>query len=104
VSDFFGRIVTLKRFRHFKMNIFQTVGLETALKASLVYNLSTKNGQAPNFAKADHGMAFELTSEKYLEVLKSGKEIFDKLPQVWTTSEELKNGLRNLLTNSSLEK
>ena len=80
------------------------VGLESALKESLIYNRTTKNGQAPNFAKADQGMAFDLTSENYIEVLKSGKEVFDKLPQDWATSEELKNSLTCLLKTSSLEK
>jgi len=75
--------------------------LETALKDLLLYNLIPKDDSIP-IVEQTQEMAFHLSSEDYLEVLKIGKEIWSSLNS--KNLDELKKELEQYLLASSLEK
>ena len=84
------------------MNLCKMSEMETALKDLLLYNLIPKDDSIP-IVEQKQEMAFQLSSEDYLEVLKIGKVA------IWSalnskTLDELKNELEQYLLASSLEK
>ena len=84
------------------MNLCKMSEMETALKDLLLYNLIPKDDSIP-IVEQKQEIAFHLSTEDYLEVLKIGKE------SIWSalnskSLDELKKELEQFLLTSSLEK